>query len=59
LVALTRTRKRCHILYADNCLGERKRPSVFLSWIDRNRVEIIRVDRTYWTATPTPIPWSS
>jgi len=49
LVALTRTRKRCHILYADNCLGERKRASVFLSWIDRSRVEILRVDRIYWS----------
>ena len=48
LVALTRTRKQCHLVYTQRWGAERKRPSIFLRWLDRGIAERIVVDRSYW-----------
>jgi len=48
LVALTRTRKQCHLLFTWRWGGQRKRPSVFLEWIDAERLERITVNQAYW-----------
>ena len=48
LVALTRTRKQCHILYTKRWSGQPKRPSIFLKWINPKRLQLIKVDRFYW-----------
>jgi len=48
LVALTRTRKQCHILYTTNFSGKIKKPSVFLNWIKDERLEKVKVDKKYW-----------
>jgi superfamily I DNA/RNA helicase len=48
LVALTRTRKQCHLLYTWRWSGQAKRPSLFVDWIDPRRFDRIRVDRNYW-----------
>jgi superfamily I DNA/RNA helicase len=48
IVALTRTRKRCHLLYTWRWSGQAKRRSVFLDWINADRFELVRVDRNYW-----------
>jgi superfamily I DNA/RNA helicase len=48
LVALTRTRKQCHILHTQRWSGQVKRPSIFLQWIRRERFEPIEVNKSYW-----------
>ncbi len=48
LVAITRTRKQCHLMYTRNWGGEWKKPSIFIEWIEQERVEFIRVDKDYW-----------
>jgi superfamily I DNA/RNA helicase len=48
LVALTRTRKQCHIIHTGRWSGEARRPSIFLQWIRRERFEPIEVNRAYW-----------
>ena len=48
LVALTRTRKQCHILHTGRWSGQPKQPSIFLRWISRARFEAIEVSRSYW-----------
>ena len=48
LVALTRTRKQCHLLYTWRWSGQAKRPSVFLNWINPVRFDRVRVGRHYW-----------
>lgn len=48
IVALTRTRKQCQILYTWRFSGRRKRPSIFLDWIRGGRKELITVDKAYW-----------
>lgn len=50
LVALTRTRKQCHILYTSHFGSVPKRASPFLRWLRDGRTERIRVDRNYWRA---------
>jgi superfamily I DNA/RNA helicase len=52
LVALTRTRKQCHLIYTSHFGADRKMPSPFIRWIDSSRVTKVRVDRDYWN---TPI----
>lgn len=51
IVALTRTRKQCHILYPRNTFkkGTHKtnRPSVFLEWVKDSRKESLVVDARY------------
>ena len=48
LVGLTRTKKKCSILYAKNAMGEFKRPSEFISWIDAGRFDKKIVNAEYW-----------
>jgi superfamily I DNA/RNA helicase len=50
LVALTRTRKQCHILYTRRWGAYIRRPSAFLSWIRRQRKDVIRIDSRYWAS---------
>jgi superfamily I DNA/RNA helicase len=48
LVALTRTRKCCSILYTNNFSGNRKEKSILISWINNSRFNNIKVDKNYW-----------
>lgn len=48
VVGLTRTRKRCSLIHTRNFAGAWKSPSLFISWIDRVRLEHIKVDAAYW-----------
>lgn len=48
LVALTRTRKQCHILCTTNFAGKRINPSEFIRWMGNENLDIIRIDKTYW-----------
>jgi ATP-dependent DNA helicase UvrD/PcrA len=48
IVALTRTRKQCQILYTWRFGGNPRQPSIFLDWIRPARKEPITVDKTYW-----------
>ena len=48
IVALTRTRKKCSLIYTGR-FGEKSRaPSTFISWIDQARREFTYVDKKYW-----------
>lgn len=48
LVGLTRTKKRCTMLWT-KCFGsDWKQPSVFLDWIQSKRYESFSVDKNYW-----------
>lgn len=47
LVALTRTRKQCYLLWTSRFAGIPKSPSLFLSWIDRSRKKSVYVDAKY------------
>jgi superfamily I DNA/RNA helicase len=48
IVALTRTRKQCQIIFTRRFSGNPTRPSIFLEWIRAARKEFISVDKTYW-----------
>lgn len=48
LVGLTRTRKRCNLLHTRRFADQFRRPSPFLSWIRRERYELIEIDAQYW-----------
>jgi superfamily I DNA/RNA helicase len=48
LVALTRTRKQCHLLHTWRWSVQPRRPSIFLGWIDQARLERVRVKAEYW-----------
>jgi hypothetical protein len=48
IVAITRTRKQCHLIYARRWGNNWKRPSPFLGWIRPERREQLRVTRSYW-----------
>ncbi len=51
VVGLTRTKKRCALLWT-KCFGsDWKEPSIFLRWIKDERYEPITVDREYWEKT--------
>ena len=51
LVGLTRTKKRCALLWT-KCFGsDWKEPSIFLRWIKDERYEPITVDKEYWKKT--------
>ena len=52
VVGLTRTRKRCYLIYT-NWFGQKQMvPSCFISWIADARFEHITVGKGYWTKTP-------
>jgi ATP-dependent DNA helicase UvrD/PcrA len=48
IVAITRTRKQCHLLYTRRWANHAKRPSPFLAWIRPERREFIKVTKEYW-----------
>jgi len=48
IVALTRTRKQCHLLYTRRWGNTGSRPSPFLGWIRPERCEFVNVTREYW-----------
>lgn len=45
LVALTRTRKQCHILTAFRFSGVSKRPSIFVGWLPGSATRTVRVTK--------------
>jgi ATP-dependent DNA helicase UvrD/PcrA len=48
VVGLTRTKKKCHLLLTRRFADQFKNPSVFISWIERERFEIFDIDAAYW-----------
>jgi superfamily I DNA/RNA helicase len=48
LVALTRTRKQCYLLWTRRFAGVPKNHSVFLDWIDRSRKTSVYLDAKYF-----------
>jgi ATP-dependent DNA helicase UvrD/PcrA len=48
IVAITRTRKQCHLVYTRRWGNNWKRPSPFLGWISPERLEQVQVTRNYW-----------
>ena len=51
LVGLTRTKKKCSLLFTKNFASTWKSPSIFLSWIKEERFELVDVDANYWKTT--------
>ena len=48
IVAITRTRKQCHLVYTRRWGENWKRRSPFLDWIRPERCEFVRVSSSYW-----------
>lgn len=48
VVGLTRTRKKCSLIFTGRFANQWKSPSEFLSWIDDECFQHITVDRQYW-----------
>ncbi|MFH1385118.1 MAG: UvrD-helicase domain-containing protein [Candidatus Omnitrophota bacterium] len=48
VVGLTRTRKKCTLIHTRNFAGKWKQPSCFLSWINPEKFEHIKIDAQYW-----------
>jgi ATP-dependent DNA helicase UvrD/PcrA len=48
LVGMTRTKKRCSLIWTRRFAGKPAKPSPFLSWIKRSRCRRVRVDAEYW-----------
>ncbi len=48
IVAITRTRKQCHLIHTRRWGNGWRRPSPFLGWIRPQRCESVRVTRDYW-----------
>lgn len=48
LVGLTRAKKKCSLILAKNFANQWKQPSPFLSWIRKERYEVIEVNAAYW-----------
>lgn len=48
LVALARTRKQCHILCTTNFAGKGVKPSVFVDWLAKDHVHVIKINKNYW-----------
>ena len=49
VVALTRTRKQCHLISTGRFGAQRLQPSVLLEWIPDALVESVRVNKSYFT----------
>lgn len=49
VVGLTRTRKKCSLVYTRRFANRQKAPSSFISWIDCGRLELVKVDAGYWS----------
>jgi superfamily I DNA/RNA helicase len=56
IVALTRTRKQCHLIYINRYGKEQLAPSRLLNAIDRHRFEKVVVNAAYFHPTPWPPP---
>ncbi len=52
VVGLTRTRKKCYLLFTGRFANQWKSPSVFLSWVDDDCFHHINVDKQYWEDEP-------
>jgi len=52
VVGLTRTRKKCSLIYTLNFAGTWKSQSSFISWIDGARLDYIQVNAAYWKKQP-------
>jgi len=48
IVALTRTRKQCHFLTTKRLFGKPSQSSMFLDWLPKNSVEVIKVNKDYF-----------
>jgi superfamily I DNA/RNA helicase len=48
VVAITRTRKRCHLIYTAYQGGKPSQPSRFIGWIGQDKKEFMLVDKNYW-----------
>ncbi len=48
LVALTRTRKQCHILTTTSLSGQRTVPSIFAAFLGTNNIDRVNIDKDYW-----------
>ncbi len=49
VVGLTRTRKKCTLIYTRRFGKSWKSPSCFISWINGDRLDYIRVTKSYWS----------
>lgn len=50
VVGLTRTRKKCTLLHTRHFGTSWKSPSSFISWINGERLDFVRVDKAYWNS---------
>jgi superfamily I DNA/RNA helicase len=48
IVALTRTIKKCYLVSTSRFSGKQRKPSIFIYWIDKRRLEIVEVKKTYF-----------
>jgi len=48
IVALTRTIKKCYLVSTFRFSGKPRKPSIFIYWIDKRRLEIVEVKKTYF-----------
>lgn len=48
IVGLTRTRKKCTLLYTRQLADQVKEPSIFISWISRANLDFTRVNKQFW-----------
>jgi superfamily I DNA/RNA helicase len=48
LVGLTRTRKKCTLIHTRRFGDGWKSPSSFISWIDKARLDSVKIDKAYW-----------
>jgi len=48
VVGLTRTRKKCTLIHTNHFSTNWKSPSSFISWINGDRLDFIKVDKAYW-----------
>jgi superfamily I DNA/RNA helicase len=48
VVALTRTKKKCHLLHTRRFATDIRDPSPFIGWINQARLNPVRVDAAYW-----------
>lgn len=51
IVALTRTRKECHVLYTSRFGGKPVRVSPFMGWISASHRRDLKVDKNYWAGS--------
>ena len=48
IVAITRTRKLCHLLYTRRWANQAKQPSPFVAWIRPERCDFVKVTKEYF-----------